>query len=238
VNDADHRHFEEDLAAYLLGALGDDEARAFELHLHSCASCQAEERWLRGAVDVLPSSIEQLEPPPQLRARLMEKVHEEAAGSQAATAERAPKRRSGGFGRGWSFALRPAVALATIAIVVAGVAGYVIGNGGSGAGSSTVAARPTPQQPQARATIVRTGDAAVLRVQRLAALEPRHVYEVWLVRAGSTTPEPSSLFAVRRDGTGEAGMSDLDDVRQVMVTSEPEGGSPAPTSKPVLTVAL
>src|SRR5436309_12817320 len=74
----DHRRYEEDLAAYLLDALVEEEQREFELHLRSCPACQAEERWLRGAVELLPSSVEQLEPPPALRERLMATVRAEA----------------------------------------------------------------------------------------------------------------------------------------------------------------
>ena len=44
-----------------------EEARAFERHLARLRALPGErERWLRASVDVLPSSVEQLEPPPAL----------------------------------------------------------------------------------------------------------------------------------------------------------------------------
>jgi hypothetical protein len=63
------------------------------------------------------------------------------------------------------------------------------------------------------------------------------VYEVWLVKAGK--PIPSALFQVSRDGKGSAGIPDgLDDATQVMVTSEPGGGSSQPTTQPLLSAKI
>jgi anti-sigma factor RsiW len=82
-----HERYEDELAAYMLGALEREEAQAFEAHLAECGRCQARERWLRTSLDVLPSSVEQLEPPPELRERLLETVRAEAG-----VAEEAPRR--------------------------------------------------------------------------------------------------------------------------------------------------
>ncbi len=45
-----------------------------------CDACRIELRWLEPAVDLLPRSIEQLEPPDALRGRLMATVRAEARG--------------------------------------------------------------------------------------------------------------------------------------------------------------
>ena len=149
----DHRRYEEDLAAYLLDALVEEERREFESHLHSCPACQAEERWLRGAVDLLPSSVEQLEPPPALRERLMATVRAEAP-AEGTEARRGARRRP------WlGFVLRPAAAFAAAALIAVGVgAGYLIGNddGGSTRAVATVAAKPTGVVPGARGEIVKS----------------------------------------------------------------------------------
>jgi anti-sigma factor RsiW len=73
-----HEHYENELAAYMLGALEPHELGAFEAHLEDCERCQSRARWLGASVDVLPSAVEQVEPPPALRARLMETVRQEA----------------------------------------------------------------------------------------------------------------------------------------------------------------
>jgi anti-sigma-K factor RskA len=231
-----HQHFEEELAAYLLDALTDEEKRAFETHLATCEHCQARERWLRSSVEVLPSSVEQIEPPPALRERLLETVRAEAGASivDAPEKEAAPERRRR-RGR-WldRVALRPAVAaaVAAVLIVAAGVTGYAL-RGGGGAETTTINAQATSALPGARASIERTGDHGVLRVENLPQRKG-HVYEVWLAR-GSGKPVPSTLFQVSGNGSGSAGIpKGLDQATIVMVTLEPARGSLQPTSAPVL----
>jgi anti-sigma factor RsiW len=229
----DHRHHEDYLAAYLLDALTPDEVREFRAHLDGCARCQSDERWLRTAVEMLPSSVEQFEAPRDLRNRLMARVNIESAN------DRAPAREAPSRHRWWSLALRPAAALAVLAIAAAGVGGYLIGNdNGGGAKTTTVQAKATPEQPDAQANIVRTGERAELNVQRLPALRRGRIYETWLQR-GTNKPERSTLFVVDKNGMGSAAVTgDLDGVTTVLVSEEPEGGSDQPTSKPVLIANL
>ncbi len=228
----DHRRYEEELAAYMLDALTVEEKRRFEEHLGACAACQAEERWLRGAVEVLPSSVEQVEAPPELRERLMATVRAEAP--TAAESKRRPWLRRP---RGWTM-LRPAAALASLLVVAAGVGGYLLGND-DGPATSTVAVEGTEVRPTAGGRIVRSGNAAVLRVWGLPQPGRDRVYQVWLLHKGATKPEPSSLFSVHRDGSGATGIpSGLEGVEQVMVSEEPASGSSEPTQDPVLAARL
>lgn len=225
-----HRHYEEDLAAYLLDALESDEVRDFRMHLEGCARCQNEERWLRAAVEQLPSSVDQFEPSLALRQGLMDRVQTEAAVDRASTRREQPRRRR------WALGLRPAAALATVAVLAAGLTGYLIGDDG-GTTTQTIQAEATPQEPVARASVERTGDSAVLRVDRLPVQRSGRVYQAWLQRG--TQIEPSSLFIVGKDGSGSAAVSgDLDGVEAIMVSDEPEGGSSQPTTKPVLIAKL
>jgi anti-sigma-K factor RskA len=227
----DHRPYEEELAAYLLDALGEDEARAFHAHLVNCSRCRSEERWLRGALEVLPSSVEQLEPPPELRQRLMDVVRSEAA-DESPRPVRARRRTRARFTR----FLRPAAALAGAAVVAAGVAGYLI-RGGEGTKTTTVPVAST--LARAGGAVVRSGKSAVLQVHGLPLQRPGHVYEVWLKRKGNATVEPSTLFVVRRDGRGSAAIPGVTgDVQQLLVTLEPNGGSKKPTTKPLLKATL
>jgi anti-sigma-K factor RskA len=229
----DHRYYAEELAAYLLDALSAEEARAFEQHLAGCSRCQAEERWLRAAVAILPSSVEQVEPPPAIRDRLMETIRAESAAASKPERERTRRRARLGF------VLRPATAAVAAGVVaVAGLAGYLIGQDG-GTDTTTVSAQATPAAPGAKAEVVRSGDMASLRVERLPVPPPRRVYEVWLVRKGSSNPQPSTLFVVRRSGTGEAAIpGSTNGVKKVLVTEEPAGGSKKPTTEPLLSATL
>src|SRR5437868_3920549 len=110
----EHRDFSESLSAYALGALPEAESARVREHLATCRECQAELEWLRAAVDALPASVPQVEPPPELEARVMEIVRAEAELLRAAgeAADRpqppAPRRR-----RWWPYGsgLRPSVAL-------------------------------------------------------------------------------------------------------------------------------
>jgi hypothetical protein len=65
------------------------------------------------------------------------------------------------------------------------------------------------------------------------------VYEVWLRRASSAPSPTDALFSVTSRGSGSVAVpGNLHGVREVLVTSEPQGGSAHPTSAPVLRVAL
>jgi anti-sigma-K factor RskA len=230
-----HARYDDELAAYMLGSLEAEEATAFEAHLATCDHCQARERWLRASVDVLPASVEQIEPPPALRERLIETVRREA-GMPLET----PRRETGAGGfRRWlgSLSLQPATALAgVVLLLVAGIAGYAIGKDGGGSDTTTIAASGTPAAPQTTGTLVRSGDVGVLRVSNLPQRRGR-IYEVWLVQDGK--PLPSALFQVGSDGRGAAGIpGGLDSSTQVMVTSEPAGGSRQPTTKPILSARI
>ncbi|HEX8051309.1 MAG TPA: zf-HC2 domain-containing protein, partial [Solirubrobacterales bacterium] len=120
----EHSRWSDDLAAYMLGALDPREAEDFERHLEGCEHCQEELRWLQPAVHALPEELERTEPPPQLRASLMAEVRADAeAETRSAPARPARSRR-------WF--LKPAVGFAVLALLVAGVVGYEVGNDGGG----------------------------------------------------------------------------------------------------------
>ena len=65
-----HERWRDELAAYLLGSLGDEGAAEVERHIEVCRECREELRWLRPALEVLPESVEPLQPSPGLRARI------------------------------------------------------------------------------------------------------------------------------------------------------------------------
>ncbi len=75
-----------DLGAYVLGALEPEEARAFRGHLDTCALCRDEVERLALAADHLPLAAAQIEPPPELRRRIMDVVESEARLLAAAAA--------------------------------------------------------------------------------------------------------------------------------------------------------
>jgi anti-sigma-K factor RskA len=227
---AAHERYRDDLAAYALGALGEDEAMELREHLEDCDECRAELRRLQPAVDVLPRSVPQRRPPARLRRRLMSTVRAE---SRAALRERAPGSRR----RDWSALLwRPATAAAAGALLAVGVGGgYLLHEPGEQ--SSVLAADAAKGAPSASGSLERSDGSGILRVQGMPALAGNQTYEVWVRRDG--TVQPSSLFSVRGNRSGEAAVpGPLDDADAVLVTKEPHGGSTQPTSRPLLSVSL
>jgi anti-sigma-K factor RskA len=220
----EHGRWADELAAYALGALERPEADAMKRHLDDCERCRERLQWLEPAVDVLPASVSQLEPPSELRKRLIETVRGEAAA-------KAPRRRR----PRWLAAPRPAIALGAMAAVAAGVAGYALHEGGDE--TSTLPVEGTAQARRASGELDRTGDSGTLRVNDMPRLQGRDVYEVWLLEGRA--PKSSGVFVLDRDrGAAVAIPSGLDDASQVMVTQEPPGGSRRPTTEPVVRATL
>jgi hypothetical protein len=79
------------------------------------------------------------------------------------------------------------------------------------------------------------GGRGDLVVHRLPPLPAGRIYEMWVQR-GSAAPTPTgTLFSTRADGSANVGVpGSLHGVSAVMVTQERAGGSPAPTSAPVI----
>lgn len=232
-HEAPHEERRDDLAAYALGALPEPEATELRRHLEECEACSRQLRWLQPAVELLPHSVQQLEPPPRLRRRLMETVRAEAARTAPTGLEAEGPRR-----RRWTLPLwRPAFAVAAAVLVLSGgVAGYLLHQPGES--RSLVSARPLPGAPRSlTGTLEREDGSAILRVERLPALRGGDVYEAWVERDGAL--QPSSLFAPRRDRTATAAVpGPLADADAVLVTREPRGGSSHPTSPPLLRADL
>jgi anti-sigma factor RsiW len=55
--DTRHDRHRDDLAAYALGALDEDEGEELRAHLEHCDECRQHLRWLQPAVDLLPRAV-------------------------------------------------------------------------------------------------------------------------------------------------------------------------------------
>lgn len=135
------------------------------------------------------------------------------------------------------------LATVLVALVVAGAAVVGFGSGGgSSEGGGTVVPGTVlgSAAPGARGEIIVDGDAGELRVSGFPAAGAGREYQVW-VRTGQGDPRPTRvLFDVDRDGNGRAAIpaQAMIDTDEVLLTSEPHGGSPAPTRDPVLQVVM
>lgn len=242
-----HGIHEENVGAYLLGALTEIEVRGFENHLEDCHLCRDEVERLRPAVDALPRSVHPVIPPPSLKASLMEAVESdlgrsEGRGAVKRTVARLRERlaTAGGALGGMS----PAAAWVSVSIVL--LVGVLAGYGAKrivdrGSDARTVAARfDTAMVANGSGSLVIPGDAkagATLRLHGMPSLPPNKTYEVWLQRDGELIP--TALFNVGGDGNGLTAVDgDLEDAQAVLVTREPAGGARSPSGKPVLKVSL
>jgi len=229
MNETGHESQRNDLAAYLLGALEPGEAAELERHLAGCEECRTELEWLRPAVQLLPESVERVDPSPRLRQNLIEQVRAEAESASAS-----PTRERRWSLSGWG--LRPMAGLAAMLLVVAAVAAYAIGTSDSGRGGETTTVS-SGRAPGVTAELVSEGKSGTLHLAHLHQLPSDEVLQAWVERDGKVE-SAKTLFVPNQDGTASATIDDMDGVTTVMVTAEPRGGSVQPTSAPIASVSM
>jgi anti-sigma-K factor RskA len=223
-------------APYVLGALTEEEHEAFRIHLESCAVCREEVVALQVVADALPGTVQQLNTPPELKQRIMSVARQEASLAPPGAAER-PARRQGARALSWSISLRPALALGTAALVIAALAVALLVPGG-GSSSSTRVITAEVLAPKASASLRVSGGHAELDIADMPQTEPNRVYEVWVKRSGAPQPT-NALFTVTAKGSATVGVpGSVSGVKEILVTSEPLGGSKVPTRNPVIVANL
>ena len=242
---------EENVGAYLLGALTEFEEGAFLRHVEECPVCSDEVARLRPAVDALPRAAAPVNPPPELKASIMKIVEAEArersGGRERARRPRpfaALRRALAAAGEPFG-AMRPSVALvsASFLLLVGVLTGYAATQVSSDdGGSEPLAAKVDKRRmPSATGSLTVSGGetrkSGILRVHGMPTLANDSTYQVWVKRDGEISS--ASLFSVGHDGDGAAAVSkNLDGADAVLVTREPAGGARAPSEEPVLSVSL
>jgi anti-sigma-K factor RskA len=227
-----------DAAAYVLGALEDDELQRYSEHMDGCAQCRAEVTDLQVVVDELPMSVPPARAPKSLRGRILANVRAEAELLDAAghTADEPVKARRPWYRRNDFMLGAGAAAAAGLAALVA----VLIAVGSSGQAKITVTpGKGIGAASTAEVSLKQTNGRAELVVAHMPPPALGRIYEVWLVH-GKSAPKPTnSLFSVTSGGSGEVDVpNSLHGVDEVLVTSEPEGGSLHPTRPPVISVPL
>lgn len=226
------------VGAYAVDALDDIERRRFEDHLAECESCARETRGLREAAAHLGTAVA-LPPPPRLREKVLADV---------ARVRPLPPQLSDIRGRHGRTPWLLVVAAAAC-LVVAGLMGGLTVRAQQRADRAEAAGRqiidvlsaPDARRVSARAATGGSGTVVASRAKGRAlvvldgvpVLPASQTYELWFM--GPAKPRSAGL--VRDSGTPVIATG-LGDATQVGVTVEPAGGSPQPTSVPVLTVAI
>ena len=94
--------------------------------------------------------------------------------------------------------------------------------------------------PKAR-VFVNAKTGVLMMAGNLPKLGPGKIYEMWLIPKGGAAPVPAGLFQSDESGTAmhlRAGTVDLASTAAVAITVEPESGSAAPTTTPILVMGL
>jgi anti-sigma-K factor RskA len=230
-----HDRWADTAGAYVLGALPEDERTGFEAHVTTCEVCRVEVDELAGAADALPVSAPAMVPPPALKAHIMAEVNREAAllaaaGSGADRPEVKPRREK----RRW-FGFQSIALACTTLLAGIGVGAAVF----AGGGATTLQVAASGAAAKAVAEVDVSGDKAVLVAHNMPGPGQGKTYQVWLKRPGEAPQPTSALFTPLSDGSATATVTgDLRDGDQILVTAEPDGGSPMPTTNPVLAAQM
>lgn len=221
-----------DAAAYVLGALGPEEAEAFTRHLASCAVCRDEVAAFQHTANALAMTPPQQPAPPGLKRRVMRAVHDSDAVAQGTAVRR--RRR---LGSGVLVSRQAVAAAAALAVIVLVIGAIIVSPSGS-SGTRTIAATVTGSPGTAQLSV--SGGHGQLVMRNFPQPAAGHIYEMWELRSGGRAPAPTgTLFSVNSRGAGNVGVpGSLHGVTKVLVTQEPAGGSLAPTTAPVIVASL
>ncbi|MEX0800867.1 MAG: anti-sigma factor [Dehalococcoidia bacterium] len=224
---------EELAAAYALGALPPETEGEVEEHLQGC-SRHPEIADLRAVAASLAWAAEEREPPAALKTRLMSAIRE--GDTPAAKSERGarPVAAAGFWRRMFSPPVAPYAVAAALALVVAALIGWNVSlqleDGGGGVSVHTLAGSGGAQ---GRILYIADERLGVMTVAGLDSLDVDLTYQVWTLSDGVAT----GIGTFNTSEGGEAAASievDLTGADSVAITVEPAGGSPQPTSAPVL----
>lgn len=237
--DEGRERFEELAAAYALGALAGEERLWFEAYLAGHPELNAEVDELGSVANLLALAPADQEPPAELRRGVLESV-----GAPRDVIRGEPPRRSRRTEPARRF-LRPEMLAAAAAF--AAVIGLFMWNASlrdqNGDLRGEIAERRAVDMEGSGLAsnaggevLLRGEDRAVLVASGLPPAPEGEVYETWIIRDG--VPEPAGVFQPR-DGDAAAPVEgSMEGAEAVAVTLEPEGGSPMPTSDPILVAPL
>jgi len=240
--------------AYAMDAVPPADRDAFERHLASCEPCRLEVRGLREATAALASATA-VQPPDGFREAVLHAAGQTRQLPPAAAARPAPwwQRRDR---RGWrprlGVVLAGAVAcvLAVVA-VAAGISAYGMhsrldqdqGHDHAvamvlGAPDATMMSAPVTTGGTATVVMSHREHALVFTAADLRVLPSSESYELWLM--GPAGNKPAGMISMSGSGkmAGPMVVSGLSAGDKVGVTVEPAGGSPRPTTPPVVVIAL
>lgn len=243
----------EQAAAYALGALSPEDARAFEAYLRTSAEAQREVAEYREVSALLAANAPARAPAADLRARVLARATRDRAVPLRAQAPwvlwLALAASFVGFvatGFGWAGARRTLVERDSI---LAGMARELDARTArlaqreatlnailEPAVTLTNLASTRPERPGIQLFWNRRTNEAIVHAFSLTPAAEQRVYQLWFIpRQGA--PIPSVTFNTAADGHAlvqQVTVPDGVELAAAAITDEPSGGSPAPTTTPIL----
>lgn len=247
-----HQQFTEDLALFAVGALEGPEKDALEEHLKGCVACQSELQQLRSDAALLALSTLGPVPSARSRQRLLKTIARERREPAGV-----PRKSA------WWLLLPYAVSTALIVVAAflwnesrslkrtlvsleqrhsemekqLQVAQDLV-NTLTSAESKHITLAPVKAlpQPQGRAYYLSSSGHLIFLANNLAPLPSNKVYELWLIPS-SGSPMPAGVFQPDSRGMATIVNPPLPagvEAKAFAITIEPIGGSPAPTSQPIM----
>ena len=247
-------HFADDLPLYALDALEGEERIAVEKHLRECPECRIEVEQLREDWALIALSATGPAAPARSRDRVMAAVAREPRQPRIRVRKRPV----------WLNALEWATVAAAILVIVflARQNAYLHAQLASlqarsaadeqqlrqakelaaaltsaNAEHFTLVANNAPPQPQGKAIYDPATGTLVFLASNMPAIPSHNAYELWLIPASGAAPLPAGVFKPNARGTATVVKPSLPagvGAKTFAVTVEPEAGSSAPTSQPIM----
>jgi anti-sigma-K factor RskA len=242
MSDLSHEiHVLDLLPAYAVGSLEADELQRVEEHLLSCWVCRNESSTFQTVADELSLAIPGAAPSPDLRDRLLQRVHSVNRVRPQEKEQAAPQTPVRPF---WE-RLLPAWGLASLFLIVGlAASSFILWQRVSQlefatapGGMRAVPLSATDSAPSATGFVLISADGedGALVVDGLPPLGESQQYQLWLIRDGKRTS--GAVFSTDEKsygGTRIRAPLSLLEYSAVGITIEPAGGSSQPTGVRVL----
>ena len=250
---AEHCTNLDDVAIYALGSLTPAEAARVRARLETCARCRDELRALQPATAAIGAASAMEAPGDLLKVRIMRQVRADAL----ASAHSAPSQKGA--------IVWPAYLVAAAALVFAIVSTIVnlslvgqLKSEQSGLAQAQISTKglaknlamerrtladlmnPSAKRyPVTDGEVVRSGNKLYITLHDVPTPPRGKVYQAWTLTNGASAMTPSVTFVPDRHGIAIVSLPvNAQHIGAVAVSVEPDGGSKAPTTKPILVTSL
>lgn len=216
-----------DYPAYAMGTAEDPERSEITAHLERhCDVCVPGVRSALATVASMSLAVKQVDPPKRLRKRIIAMVTPEPGQSWFS------------FGLPWAVSSALAIALLVVAIPRAV-------NPTETAYKEVISILNDPLtkdaafgEPAARGRFfVSPGKGVVFIAAHLPKLDPGRTFEMWVIPAGGK-PSPAGTFHALADSTAVYFHQGPVNAAAMAISVEPDGGSPQPTTTPIVVTKL